>query len=89
MQSSTATNITMTENTQTTDPFVYQYQKNFIRSYVLGMPNRQLRKVAMYHFENSRVELADKMAELVAGDRMLFQLFSRKFPALLARKPDR
>ena len=70
MKSSTATNTTMTENTQTTDPFAYQYQRNFIRSYVLGMPKRQLRKVAMYHFENSRVELAGKKAELVAGDRI-------------------
>ena len=65
---------------QPLDSFSYDYQKHFVRSFVIGMPDRKLKRVAMYHFNNSRAELADKTAEVVAGDKAVFDDFLQHFP---------
>ncbi len=67
-------------NQTSSDTFSYDYQQMFIRYYILGMPEEKLRRLASHYLGHSRTELADRTADLIAGDEGEFYNFFLLFP---------
>ncbi len=56
------------------------FQQQFLRSWLMGLSDTRLHRIAMYHFNHSRTKLVQETVDLLCENNALYRDFLSRYP---------